>query len=314
MIDKLHLYKAQVSEVEKLQIIDKNNLTEYTEKGVKFYRNFKESKFFGGLNIEITTKNELKIFVSVHKYYYYLTTGKSTNHLPFSMKQARETILKILDQVGTDTAGMFVKMYEVGLNIVVPIDVKQILQRVTSVQAHELKKAYINPKYRDERAVYTEFHKEIRVHFKLYDKVQEMKDRRATEIPKENILRIETSKNRQERLYLQKFLDRLEREQVEFFKDWNGLRFEREIKAPKGTTHQRKELVKNIFAVGLEQVKNDIENDYKNGVLTPKQRRVKHDFLKVWDTEKKQYKEVATKEEKVFLTAMKRAKKQLLKT
>lgn len=313
MIDKLHLYKANISEVEKLQIIDKNNLTEYTEKGVKFYRNFKESKFFGGLNIEITTKNELKANVSVHKYYYYLTTGKNTNHLPFSMKQARETILKIIEQIGTDTAGMFVKMYEVGLNIVVPIDVKQLLARVTSVQAHELKKAYINPKYRDERAIYTEFYREIRTHYKLYDKVQEMKDKRATEIPKENILRIETSKNRQERLYLQKFLDRLEREQVEFFKDWNGLRFEREVKAPKGTTHQRKELVKNIFAVGLEQVKNDIENNYKNGFLTPKQRRVKTDFLKIWDTEKKQYKEVATKEEKIFFTAMKKAKKQLTK-
>lgn len=60
-------------------------------------------------------------------------------------------------------------------------------------------------------------------------------------------------------------------------------------------------------------MKTDIEADYKNGVLTPKQRRVKHDFLKVWDIEKHRYKEVATREEKVFFTAMKKAKRQLSK-
>lgn len=313
MIDKIHLHKSALSESQILTILDKNKLIKYTENGEVFYRNFKEAKFYGGLSIEITTKKELNVRVSVHKYYNYLTQKKTENYTPFSMYQAQETIYKILFQLGISIENIQVKMYEVGLNIILPVDVKTILNKVQSIQTQQLKKIYINPKYKDERAIYTEFYKDIRTHYKLYDKVQEMKDRKAQPLPQEYILRVETSRNRPEKLSLQKFLSLLPNEQKVFLKDWSGLLFEKEVKAPKGTNYIKKEFAKKVNELGWEVVKEMVGNDHKNKTITRRQFRTLTDFLNSWETEKNNYQFEPCTEENIFKKAMKKAVKIIAK-
>lgn len=309
-IDYIHLRKRNISESEKMQIIDTFFLHEYTKDGETFYSNYGAEEVLGGLKLHINTKNELNMHVSAHKYYNYHTEGKAHNYNAFNMKQARRTLTQIVKTLGIAPQDIQVKKYETGLNIALPVDTKQILDKIRYIGNNRLK-IYVNPRYKDERALCTEFSKSIRKYYKAYDKIQEMKDKGATHTPSGHILRIETVHNRVERLNFLAFLDMLETEEARFFNDWKGVKFDINVKSPKGANIMHKDLVKKIYSLGVEAVKVQTQREYMQGLITYKQKHKRDNFINQWHEVKSYYQPEALREENIFKLAFKEAKKAL---
>lgn len=204
MIDKIDLRKNKLTSKEIRQIIRNCHLKATYRNGKTKYNNTDTSNFNGGLFIEIDYNNRLKVEGSVHKYYNYLKNNKLDNHNRFNLIQAKETIHKIIKDIGVLETGVMVRSYEIGINIILEFDVHKILDNLIKVGG---RKIYINPKYKYEKDKTTDFHRDFRHVYKAYDKLYEMKERGRT-IPKgiNNLIRLEHKVRRLSKLTLTDFI------------------------------------------------------------------------------------------------------------
>lgn len=285
MIDNITMVKKSLSEDEKTNIINSSRLVSNSLNGLTYYDNRSTKNFTGGLFIQIDTRNKLKISGSIHKYHSHLESGRLTNFETFTMDQAKGTFKKLIVNTGVNPNNIEVTFFEVGINLKFDFDVKPILDKVHSIGKTE-KPFFIEPKFKDGRQITTGTHRDFRVHFKMYDKIFEMKDsRKPVANFKHHILRIETVHRRVEKLQLNQLIDNdyLQAIQNDFFTQWNGLNFYNDIEAPKGTQRSKIDLVRNIIYCGKNVVLNDYKSQYENKALTKRQFYAVRDFLNSWE-------------------------------
>ena len=316
MIDLISMNKAGISESEVLQITDRNHLQTNSKAGVLYYDN-ERLKFADGFYLRIETKKtkSIKLECSLHKYFNHICTNRQTNYDLFSFGNARNTIEQLTERTDIEVSKLKVTYYEIGLNLFLSKDCREYIDKMQSIGTLDSKKnLYVNPKYKNERIKTTVFHRDIKKVYKVYDKVFEMHDKKRTDAPIENpnILRIETTQKRVEKMTV---LDLLKPETVtkltdQFLNDWRTVQFEQIMEAPKGT-HQRKvDLCKEIIKRGQDQVLEMARERLLNGDLTDKRFRAIREFIQNdWLTFKKTIRFKRTDEEIEFREALNKALK-----
>lgn len=289
MIDKIRFSKKNLSENEIKKIVLTSRLQSYDADGLKHYNNQRTKNFNGGMFIKIDTDKTLKIEGSLHKYNTFLKCKQLNNFDSFTMPQAKETLLKLIENLGFEIENVTVNFYEIGLNIVADIEPKELLKSVYSIGDFDKEKLfYINAKYKNESVITTQFHKDFRLVYKVYDKIFEMQDKQKTLPNDKTIIRIETEHKRIENtLLIDFFIDaNLKRLQSSFFNHWDKLNFLVEIVAPKKTSISKIELAKILYKKSKSEVLAEIFKQYKNNTMTIKIYYTLKRFIDNWENEK----------------------------
>ncbi|PTD14378.1 hypothetical protein [Flavobacterium columnare] len=292
MIDNIVMVKRNLSDTEIKQIVKKSRLQEQSVNGFKHYDNRLTKNFNGGFFIKIGIDNTLKINGSLHKYYSFLQNKTLTNYDSFTMQQAKEAVISLINSIGFTPENTTITFYEIGLNIIVSENPKLFFEAIHSIGNFENPKMFfINPKYKDGRMIVTEYHKDYRLYHKVYDKIFEMQDKRKVTPESLNIIRIETVHRRVERTMLIDFFknDNLKQLQTKFFNEWDKISFEKDINAPNGTHTSKIDLAKNIIYNGKNTVLRKAHEQYKNGTLSLKKYYTIKKFIDNWETEKFNY-------------------------
>ncbi len=289
MIDKIRFSKKNLSECEIQKIVNTSRLQSYSADGLKHYHNQRTKNFNGGMLIKIDTDKSLKIEGSLHKYCTYLKNKELNNYDSFTMRQAKETLLKLIERTGFEPDNVTVNFYEIGLNIITDIEPKEILKNVYSIGDMDKEKIfYIDPKYKNQSQVITEYHKDYRIVNKIYDKIHEMKDNKKHPPNGVKIVRIETIHKRVEKTYLIDFFanENLKRLQKIFFNNWDKLNFSIEIIAPPKTSISKIELASQLYKKKPCEILNEITKKYKNNTISIKIYYTLKRFIENWDNEK----------------------------
>lgn len=303
MIDLIKIRKKNISENEAKNIILKSGLIlRFDKEGNKCYENGKLKDFQGGMFVSIDKDKNLKIEGSLHKYRSFLTTGKATNYDTFTLVNAKETILKLIENKGFEPLNAYVGFYEIGINLNFEFDVIEILNETYSIGVGNMeRKMYVHPKFKNERHRTTEHHENIKTFYKMYDKIFEMKQKR--DIPQEglNILRME-SVHKKINLQLLDFFDTQNLEKIcfVFFSKWDDLNFDFNVNAPKGTHTSKIDLVKELIRFGTIFTQSKYDKLYKDLVISQKVHRTTIEFIKRWNTDKYIYEIEKTPKNKIW--------------
>lgn len=293
MIDKIRIIKKDLKLNEIETIVSKSRLEHFNTNGLKHYNNGKTKNFNGGLFIDISKENKLSITGSVHKYATYLKSKTLDNYDSFTMAQAKETILKIIENIGFNPEKATINYFEVGLNIVVEIEPKELIKRVYSIGDFDKEKIFlIDPKYKNQSQAITIYHKDFRIVYKVYDKIHEILDNRKEPPTGLKIIRIETVHKRVEKTQLTSFYNEanLMKLQKEFFNYWDKLNFTPEILAPPKTHTSKIEIAKALYKKSQSEVLHEILEQYKNNTLSRKIYYNQKRFIENWETEKTSFK------------------------
>ena len=292
MIDKITLIKNNLTTYEKLQVIEKNNLQSFINEsnGSRIYDNQKTKNLTGGILIKITNES-LKVEGSVHKYFNFLQYGNLENFTVFTMQNFTETIEILYKNFALPNTGYLLKTFEIGLNIFLetgePLDYLKKVKSIGNLDGTQ-RKIYINPKYKNERFLCTQMHKDNTLIFRIYDKNHERKDKgKKSKIP--NCIRIETLRTRQKNVEFSEFCrpQNLAILQNKFFSEWNKLNFNKEVTAPKNTHQVKKDRAKKIILHGVNSALLELEE--KRNQLTQKIFRNSKDFIKNWENNKQNF-------------------------
>lgn len=289
MIDKIVLLKNDITDLEKLQVIEKNNLQTFVNEKTneRTYNNQNTKNLTGGIHISI--KNEtLKIEGSVHKFWNWLQFKTLENYTVFTMQDFLKTIEILFNTYSLPKDGYLLKSYEVGMNVYLEDEhLTKYLKKVKSIGNLDgtQKKLYINPRYKYEGFLCTTMHKDNTIIFRIYDKNLERTDKgKKTKI--NPCIRIETLRLRQKNISFTEFCkpENLTVLQMKFFSEWNKLNFDKEVQALKQTSQNKKDLAKKIILKGSKHTLAELEE--RKNQLTPKIYRTTKEFIKNWENVK----------------------------
>lgn len=292
MIDKITLVKNNLSNVEKLQIIETNNLQYFYNEStdLQIFDNARTKNLTGGILIKIVG-GKLKIEGSIHKYFHYLEFRTLENYTVFKMSDFLNTIETMFKNFGINRSDFLIINYEIGLNVFTgstdPIEFLKKAQSVGNLDGTQ-RTLYINPRFKNERVLTTQMHKDNTLVFRLYDKNFERLDK-GKKINISPCVRIETLRTRQKKLTLNEFckLSYLMILQNKFLNEWNLLNLDKEITALPGTHQSKKDLAKMILIAGSIKVLKDLED--RRNHITPKIFRTSKEFIKNWEIHKENF-------------------------
>lgn len=293
MIDKIKIIKRNLTPVEIETIVNKSGLEHFDTNGFKHYNNGRDKNFNGGLFINIGIDKKILISGSVHKYATYLKSKTLDNYDSFTMEQAKETLLEIIESTGLNPEKATVNYFEVGLNIVTTIEPKELIKRVYSIgDLDKEKQFFYHAKFKDKSQKTTIYHKDLRVFYKIYDKIHEMLDNRKQPPEGLKIIRIETVHKRVEKTDLIRFCteQNLKKLQNDFFNNWDKLNFLHEIIAPPQTHTSKIEISKALYKKSQSEVLKGILEQYKNNTISKKIYYNLRTFILNWETEKTSFK------------------------
>lgn len=304
MIDFLTLQLLSIPPEAAKVIADHNFLQTNSRDGEVCYdnnktKNLEQNK---GVSISIETSRRLRAECSLHKYYNASTKGSRNNFDLFTMPEALKAIDMLLKEKQLPP-GMRIYNFEIGLNLNVEKDCEYYLDRIIDIGVNS-KQLWNNAKYKDERMKTTEFHKDFRKYFKIYDKVFEANDKKkSVEPPEHPILRIETAFRRVEGFTVENFFTprNLNRLMTQFFRDWRTLRFERDIVTPKGTGRAKQALCLQIISSSTDKVLLKSKERYAAGALTDWEYRNIKEFIRhEWPSFKKEIRFIQSAEEEEY--------------
>lgn len=228
----------------------------------------------------------------MHKYINFLLFEKLDNYNNISMQEAKEGILKMLKAYGMDCLDkneVTVQYYEVGTNKETEEPTHKILEEYQTVKN---KKLYYNPKYKNEVVKTTEFDKDKKRIFRIYDKVQEMKDNNR-EVPAgiKHLTRYETV-YRKQKTTLNRFLtdEYLEKLKEKFYNEAKQIKGFLKVRYKgAGRVSQLKiEIATSILMYGIDKTLQKYEEKHSYGGITDMQLYTRKKFLKEW-VEKRLY-------------------------
>lgn len=292
MIDKITLIKKDVTEKEFKEIAAKVKLCRNVNNDKVSYNNAPFKNFSGGFFIQIDDKKTLKVSGSVHKYINFLLFEKLDNYNNITMQEAKEGILKMLKAYGLDCLDkneVTVQYYEVGTNKETEEPTHKILEEY---QAVKNKKLYFHPRFKNETLKTTETDKDKKRIFRIYDKVQEMKDNNR-EVPAgiKHLTRYETVYKKQ-KTTLNRFLtdEYLEKLKERFYNEAKQIKgfFKVRYKGAGRVSQLKIEIATSILMYGIDKTLQKYEEKHSYGGITDMQLYTRKKFLKEW-VEKRLY-------------------------
>lgn len=280
MFDLIKFRINNLSECELEQVVLKNKLQTNSKAGVIYYDNDRTQNILDGFYMKITPKiGRIDINCSLHKFWNWRRMHKQVNHNLFTMSDAIETVKLLSDVTGVDVWSMRVTYYEIGLNLYLTNNCSQYMDIMQTIGPFDKKKTlYVNPKYKGQTVLITEFYNLIKRVYKVYDKVVEMQNKNQSINDGVNIMRIETIRKRIENMFVDELFKppNLLKLTDSFLSDWRTLQFDNHLNAPKGTHQWKIDLCKDILRNGLESALNNIDQKGR----TQKQVRLSREFIK----------------------------------
>lgn len=312
MIDLIRMNSNGITSDQVTALARHNNLQRVDRNGVITFDNI-ATKFADGFYLRVEV-GRVKLECNLHKYYNHIVTGRQTNYGSFTANNAKATAHLLEKATGLNMQAVNVNYYEIGLNLNMNNDCRDYLDLMETIgEGDNRRPFFVNPRYKDQRDITTVFHPSIKKVYKAYDKVHEMKDKRRTDLPDHpNILRVETTYRRQERLTLSKLLSQPNLNKLinQFVNDWQAVQFTPEIEAPKGTHQHKVTLCRQLLLNGDAETLELCRMQRKEGSLTEKRYRNIREFVKNdWPEFKKQIRVIQTEPEKEYLQRIKEAAK-----
>lgn len=281
MIDLIKLRMTNLSPADVKSVVDRNHLQTNMRGGAIYYDN-SDVRNVRSFFISVTQAGDLRIEGSLHKFWNFYRTGRNTNHDLFTISDALAALELMADTIGVDVYAMQVKYYEIGLNLYTPRPPIEYMREMRSIGSPKsLKRLYINPRYSHHAVVITEFYNRIKNVYKAYDKRHEMREKRRTDIPEYEILRIEFIRKGITRTTVRDLIapasiDKMTRQ---FIRDWRSVTMPKAIRFPPGLYTGKRQLYSVIIDKGIEAAREIYQADYEGRKLSEKQyRRVKEVF------------------------------------
>lgn len=288
MLDKIVMKGKLDFEKEAPAIIRKYHLTECAKGEIIYYQSGHLANIEG---IFITLcGSSITVKCSIHKLWSKWAGKGLDNSKPCRFSQARETLRRLLDDLGIDTAQVRVSYYEIGVNMVMRHDP---LDYIREVQAVGTEKEFFNDanfeKFRQKTTEKSRNYKKVQ---KVYDKTFEAMEKHRTAGP--NVLRVETIYKRQG-AHVEEFFDTAWTDKIltRFFRDWSALLFNREVvAAQKGVKSSQLQKAREILALGGVEYLETIKRRLHSGAITQKTYRGCREFARDWDKYKYLFSEI----------------------
>ncbi len=281
MLDKITL-KIPIKNQDIENIIQTNNLQLYTTPKAQIYSNLETTKKSYGMLIKLD--NEYIILEgSLHKYYNYINHNNLENYSNnLNIKQVQEAFKQLHENTKISLFDAQIKFVEIGMNLYLTEPAQKYLELFECLNIKDKEKKIMENLFFKENSVFgTNAHKK-RTHYKAYDKIIEMKEKRKKTENTPFILRLETVWKRPEKLF---YTDLLQTNYLlKLLKDfetvWNGVKFKnnRLFLPPKISGGQR-EIIKDIAKHGTIKTLEIYKEQLKNNELTTKQHRTKKEFI-----------------------------------
>jgi len=264
------------------------------------YRSGDYSKFSG---VEISIKrNNLKLTLSLHKYWNNRNYGMLRNDNAFTISEAKSAFLMLLSENRLHPNKVYITQFELGLNLNVSYDPLTFIEQVKYITISHNKQMFIDANYRINRQRTTEKYKEIRKYYKIYDKGWEMMEKRRQPVIqsyiKTKILRIETCyrrhNDRSDKFFTDQNINRLI---TRFYSDWKNLIFYKDVNGRKGTRKSEIERAKIIINEGEESYLNIAKSDFDNRKISETQYRTIREFARDFDANRNKFRIITSKQE-----------------
>lgn len=298
MFDLVKFRLDDISDEELQRIVKNNRLQTNSKAGVLYYDNDQTQNILDGYYLRVSTKgNRVDINCSLHKFWNWKHIHRQVNYNLFTMNDALKTLSMLSEVTGLDVWSMKVTYYEIGLNLYLKKECYRYMDIMQTIGVLDKKKTlYINPKYRSQSVIITEFYSLIKRVYKVYDKVAEMRSKNQNTPADVNILRIETIRKRVEKVIVKELFKppNLLKLSDTFLSDWRTLQFDNTIDVPKGTHQWKIDICKDILRNGLDTALNNLDQKGR----TPKQLRTSKEFIfDGWGDFKKSVRVVQSPEE-----------------
>jgi len=314
MLDKVTLM-ANTKDNDINLIINVNRLETYekTDDCTKKIINNKTTKNFLGMYIQIDiAKGTIKIDGSLSKYLYHAENGIFVNHLQnFSISEIQKAIelLKQNTQIDIDKAQ--IHFAEIGLNLELPRPAPEYFNLIISIAPANKKEKILfmpNPIYKKDTVFTTIMHKDIRKHYKMYDKTAELQTKGKEVSENKYFMRIETVYKRKLNMTVAELMHphTLKEILTEFKETWLSLEFERPLSFPKGTNTAKIGLCKELLQTkNAKTVLEKYRNQNKDNLLSDKVFRTIREFIEQkWNDFKSEIKSIPTANETEFKNAL----------
>lgn len=255
------------------------------------------------LRINVTNRcNILTMKVSLHKFWKLRTKGVLRNDDLFTMSEAKAAFSDFLFEYGLLPENVWVKQFEIGMNMPVSCDPLTFIRKAKGVVYHD-KLMYADVNFPPDRQRTTEKSRYFRKYFKMYDKSYEIyeKKRGKARLDAQGdhyILRVETvfrrHKERGDSLFSDENLKRLANR---FYADWKNLFFAKKIHALKGAKKSEVERAEKIINEGAEFYLERMKKDFDEQGMTAKQYRTIREFVRDFKKNNDRYEIVTSCEE-----------------
>lgn len=289
MIDKIIFNSVLECNDDIFNVIEKNGLVHCAEGKRVFYQSPEHGKF-EGIYIKVS-ENKVKVSCSLHKLFYKKQTGSLDNTGVFSLKQAYNVAVDLLNKIGLDRKNTRVTYYEIGLNMRMSEEPIKYIEEIQSIACSNTDREMFNDaNYKKSRQKTTEKSKNIRRVFKIYDKDYEVLDRKRIAPSGLNNLRIETVCKRQSIMFNDFFETKnLKTLKTRFWGEWDSSVFERVLSYPKGTKKSVKDKARSILLHGKDVYLSESKALYRCGALSKMEMQTIREFCAKWDSVKHLY-------------------------
>lgn len=313
MFDKI-VIESVVSDDACLHLANKHSLwTTVDGKGsVVRYATSMVSRIDGvDLRLNVTGKgNILTLKTSLHKYWKLRTMGTLRNDGSFTMNEAKFAFSDFLFEYGLLPENVWVKQFEIGLNLEVSHDPLSFIEKVPGIVYND-KQMYADVNFPPDRQRTTVKSRHFRKYFKMYDKSYEMQEKkrgkaRLNASDGRFILRIETvfrrHKERGDSLFSDNNLKRLE---SRFYSDWSGIFFVKKIHALKGAKKSEVERAEKIINEGREIYLERMKKEYDEHKMTAKQYRTIREFVRDFEANSHRFNVIVSPQETEYRLLLK---------
>lgn len=226
---------------------------------------------YGGTSYDITVK------MSLHKHYYKACEGRLDNSGLFTLTQAEDALLDVIELFGLSPTETRVTYYEVGLNLPMSDEPMEYIRLTLGSVGKEM---FIDANYEKDRQRTTARTRNMRKVLKIYDKTFEAAQKGHTCPP--NILRCETIYRHQRLILSELFSPIWQRKTLElFWRDWSNMQFER-VLTGRGVKESQLSHARDLLRLGEEEFLRRNRKAFQAGDLTKKQWETKRNFARAW--------------------------------
>lgn len=271
------------------------NQETYEKESESLFHNGKDSNALLGYCIKVmplqSNYYDIRFVGSLHKIWNKYISGlnECSNYNLFTFENVKQTIHFLSNEIGLNLGLFNISYYEIGVNLHLKCSISMYLRIIRNIEyknSKEKKAFFIERSVASKTMIGTLRDAKRRIDFVIYDKVQELKDKKAKNVPTENIARLEKKVSRCEKITVENFTDSffVNRLVTNFARDCKKIEFDKFTDIP-NITAQKKQLLNEICVRGNnDKVISEILEEMREktevlGTYTKDQLRRNREFL-----------------------------------